>query len=68
MFMAGWVHRDVSSGNVYWLQDRTMPNARGRGLLADLEYAKKFQISAQGSSDPKTVRVVFIMDADLYTE
>ena len=30
---AGWVHRDISNGNMYEYE--------GRGLLADFEYAKK---------------------------
>ncbi|KAI5115744.1 hypothetical protein M0805_002822 [Coniferiporia weirii] len=36
---AGWVHRDISCGNVYYY--------KGRGLLGDLEYAKR------ASSDAK---------------
>ncbi|KAJ3726036.1 hypothetical protein C8R42DRAFT_659773 [Lentinula raphanica] len=32
---AGWVHRDVSGGNLYYYKDRDA------GLLGDLEYAKR---------------------------
>ncbi|KAA1475769.1 hypothetical protein DENSPDRAFT_842618 [Dentipellis sp. KUC8613] len=49
MFLVGWVHRDISSGNLLWFE------AGGRGILSDLEYAKKFNPESQGSSDPKTV-------------
>ncbi|KAJ3718721.1 hypothetical protein C8R42DRAFT_125725 [Lentinula raphanica] len=31
--LAGWVHRDISGGNVYWFADTNM------GLLGDFEYA-----------------------------
>lgn len=29
----GWVHRDISSGNVYYYE--------GRGIVGDFEYAKE---------------------------
>ncbi|KAJ3744604.1 hypothetical protein DFH05DRAFT_1524227 [Lentinula detonsa] len=32
---AGWVHRDISGGNLYYYKDR--------GLIGDLEYAKKVE-------------------------
>ncbi|KAF9241208.1 hypothetical protein BU15DRAFT_45238 [Melanogaster broomeanus] len=37
MHMGGWVHRDVSAGNVLRYDDR--------GLIMDLEYAKKMETS-----------------------
>ncbi|KAJ3762230.1 hypothetical protein EV360DRAFT_67243 [Lentinula raphanica] len=33
MYLAGWVHRDISGGNVYWFERGQM------GLLGDFEYA-----------------------------
>ncbi|TRM63105.1 hypothetical protein BD626DRAFT_495507 [Schizophyllum amplum] len=52
LFLAGWVHRDISTGNLLWWN--------GCGLLADLEYAKKFEPSTGGSADPKTVWYRFL--------
>ena len=49
MFLAGWVHRDISTGNIIVVEN----GGPLRGLLSDLEYAKA--ASSQGSSsDPKT--------------
>ncbi|KAJ3899953.1 hypothetical protein F5879DRAFT_460447 [Lentinula edodes] len=36
---SGWVHRDISCGNVYYYTGPT--EAEPRGLLGDLEYARK---------------------------
>ncbi|KAI5114979.1 hypothetical protein M0805_009937, partial [Coniferiporia weirii] len=36
----GWVHRDISAGNIYWYESK-------RGLLGDLEYAKKTGVDAE---------------------
>ena len=44
---SGWVHRDVSVGNVYPFD--------GRGILADLEYAKSTNDTSK--HDVRTVRV-----------
>ncbi|KAF8875853.1 hypothetical protein BD779DRAFT_203594 [Infundibulicybe gibba] len=49
LYCAGWVHRDVSSGNI--LAYKVAGTMRGK--LADLEYAKKFPLNS-GSDDPKT--------------
>jgi len=54
MFLAGWVHRDISSGNLYWFEGNNGPEVRG--ILADLEYARRFRPS-DGNPDPKTVRM-----------
>ncbi|KAG2008896.1 other/FunK1 protein kinase [Coprinopsis cinerea AmutBmut pab1-1] len=40
MFCAGWVHRDVSIGNI--LAFRPSPEAPWQGKLTDLEFARKF--------------------------
>ncbi|KAF5363266.1 hypothetical protein D9756_001092 [Leucocoprinus leucothites] len=50
MFLAGWVHRDVSTGNIIVMNT----GGRVRGLLSDLEYAREFDRINKGASDPKT--------------
>ncbi|KAJ3517940.1 hypothetical protein NLJ89_g193 [Agrocybe chaxingu] len=46
MFLAGWVHRDVSAGNI--LLDA--PDGQvSRGIIADLEYSKKFNDAQTGT-------------------
>ncbi|KAA1477653.1 hypothetical protein DENSPDRAFT_617523 [Dentipellis sp. KUC8613] len=50
LFLIGWVHRDISSGNLLWYST----TEGGRGILSDLEYAKKFNPDGRGNSDPKT--------------
>jgi len=53
MFCAGWVHRDISSGNIMAHQDSGAWNAK----LGDLEYAKKYppvNPKDKASVDPKT--------------
>ncbi|KAJ3779845.1 hypothetical protein GGU10DRAFT_391420 [Lentinula aff. detonsa] len=37
---AGWVHRDISGGNLYYHKERNI------GLIGDLEYAKKVEIQS----------------------
>ncbi|KAF4623612.1 hypothetical protein D9613_001475 [Agrocybe pediades] len=55
LLCAGWVHRDISSGNIlaYRQQDGSW-----RAKVSDLEYAKKFppdpQATKAPSADPKT--------------
>lgn len=53
MFVANWVHRDVSTGNILFLGK----DVKAQGKLSDLEYAKEFQLASPSSTDPKTVRV-----------
>ncbi|KIO21041.1 hypothetical protein M407DRAFT_29307 [Tulasnella calospora MUT 4182] len=63
MFLAGWVHRDISSGNIYAYrsQENGTYGTQVRGILADLEYAKHFDPDgAKGSSDPKTGTAFFM--------
>jgi len=57
MWLAGWVHRDISAGNILWLKG-------GRGILSDLEYAKKRSIG-HASSDPKTVSYNICLELSL---
>ncbi|KAF8870816.1 hypothetical protein BD779DRAFT_509185 [Infundibulicybe gibba] len=49
LYCAGWVHRDISSGNILAYE----VEGTVRGKLADLEYAKKFA-STPRCSDPRT--------------
>jgi len=51
MWLAGWVHRDISAGNILWFKE---DGNDGRGILSDLEYARKMGVGS-ASSDPKTV-------------
>ncbi|TEB30525.1 hypothetical protein FA13DRAFT_1774689 [Coprinellus micaceus] len=56
LFCAGWVHRDISCGNVLiWTDTR----GKKHGKLGDLEYAKPFP-SEGGSPDPKTGTAYFM--------
>ena len=48
---AGWVHRDLSPANLYLYKD-PKTNTR-RGIIGDLEYAKK--TGTEASSDVRTV-------------
>ncbi|KAH9848215.1 hypothetical protein C2E23DRAFT_862772 [Lenzites betulinus] len=58
LFLIGWIHRDISSGNVLFYN--------GRGILGDLEYAKKFDLSVGGRADPPT-GTPFFMAVELQT-
>ncbi|KAG2008947.1 hypothetical protein CC2G_014325 [Coprinopsis cinerea AmutBmut pab1-1] len=51
MFCAGWVHRDISAGNIL-----AFPTSEGtwQAKLSDLEYAKKLPHDCRTSSEPKT--------------
>ncbi|TFK45769.1 hypothetical protein OE88DRAFT_1096107 [Heliocybe sulcata] len=54
MYCIGWIHRDVSAGNLLWY------GAGERGILSDLEYAKEFIPHGSGHPDPKTGTVSFM--------
>jgi serine/threonine protein kinase len=47
----GWVHRDISAGNVFLLQDELLFK------LGDLEFAKK--MGKDGEHDVRTVSIPF---------
>lgn len=49
---AGWVHRDISSGNVMVTSDNVVK-------LADVEYAKRIENSGVKCHDIRTVRIIF---------
>ena len=48
----GWVHRDISAGNVFIYKQGT---TSARVILADLEYAKKMGSDGAALSDVRTV-------------
>ncbi|KAJ2930978.1 hypothetical protein H1R20_g6114, partial [Candolleomyces eurysporus] len=50
MFCAGWIHRDITAGNVMAVQDA---NGGGKIRLADLEHAKAFKDGSPPTTDPK---------------
>ncbi|KAH9487284.1 hypothetical protein JR316_0001354 [Psilocybe cubensis] len=52
LYCAGWVHRDISSGNILAHEVGSVLRAK----LSDFEYAKKFPLPKdhEGSVDPKT--------------
>lgn len=52
MYLAGWTHGDVNTGNIIVVE--RSGGSQG-GKLNDLEYAREFDDGTQ-SSDSKTVR------------
>ncbi|KAG9218193.1 hypothetical protein CCMSSC00406_0005874 [Pleurotus cornucopiae] len=53
MYCAGWVHRDISSGNI--LAHRRSSSSPWQAKLSDLEYARQFSDSDRNvGGDPKT--------------
>ncbi|CAA7260736.1 unnamed protein product [Cyclocybe aegerita] len=50
LYCAGWVHRDISSGNLLWFDSG---DGNLQLVLGDLEYAKRFRAGI-GSPGPKT--------------
>ncbi|KAF5348485.1 hypothetical protein D9756_009669 [Leucocoprinus leucothites] len=50
LFLAGWVHRDVSTGNIIVVKT----GDSFRGLLSDFEYAKEANRADEPKHDPKT--------------
>jgi len=59
MYLAGWTHRDVSTGNIIVIERE---GGSQRGKLSDLEYAKEFDSSTR-SADPKTVMLALFFHA-----
>ena len=53
MHEAGWVHRDISVGNLYLYKDPVTEETRG--LIGDFEYAK--EVGWGGKHDIRTVCV-----------
>ncbi|EAU89781.2 other/FunK1 protein kinase [Coprinopsis cinerea okayama7 len=60
MFCAGWVHRDISTGNI--LAHRSSPGTPWQVKLSDLEYAKRFpgNPTATASTEVKTGTMYFM--------
>ena len=54
MHELGWVHRDVSTGNILLYREE----GEVRVILADLEYAKKMGLSGPERSDVRTVSCI----------
>ncbi|KAJ3562028.1 hypothetical protein NP233_g9831 [Leucocoprinus birnbaumii] len=57
LFLAGWVHRDVSAGNIIVTKDA---NGRVSGRLSDIEYAKESDRVGEGVLDHKTGTAFFM--------
>ncbi|KAF5363864.1 hypothetical protein D9756_001087 [Leucocoprinus leucothites] len=55
LFLAGWVHRDVSAGNIIIVG----VDGRARGLLSDLEHAKEFNRERGAATNPKMACIYF---------
>ncbi|KAH9476740.1 hypothetical protein JR316_0010655 [Psilocybe cubensis] len=56
LFCAGWVHRDISSGNILAFKKNLESKGPWLAKLSDLEYAKKFplQNGSKRAGNPKT--------------
>ncbi|KAL4259859.1 hypothetical protein AB1N83_008984 [Pleurotus pulmonarius] len=54
MYCAGWVHRDISSGNI--LAHRSSSSGGWQAKLSDLEYSRRFSFNSdhEVAGDPKT--------------
>ncbi|KAF5334194.1 hypothetical protein D9611_014506 [Ephemerocybe angulata] len=64
MFCAGWIHRDISTGNLLAVEE----NGEGWVLkLADLEYAIPFPPSAREARDNGNIGTSFFMATELQT-
>jgi hypothetical protein len=64
LFLARWMHRDVSAGNIILVR-----SGRGvRGKLSDLEYAQDFNEENRAvGTDPKTVRLSVVTEYPVLT-
>ncbi|KAH9476728.1 hypothetical protein JR316_0010643 [Psilocybe cubensis] len=56
LFCAGWVHRDISSGNILAFKKNLESKGEWFAKLSDLEYAKKFPLpnASAHAANPKT--------------
>ncbi|KDQ22365.1 hypothetical protein PLEOSDRAFT_1051064, partial [Pleurotus ostreatus PC15] len=67
MYCAGWVHRDISSGNI--LAHRRSSSSPWQVKLSDLEYARQFSDSDRNvGDDPKIVSLFFVARDALLTD
>ncbi|XP_006457559.1 hypothetical protein AGABI2DRAFT_123416 [Agaricus bisporus var. bisporus H97] len=62
MYLSGWMHRDVSAGNIIAVK---RPGGKSGGKLSDLEYAKHYR-DENASSDPK-IGTAFFMPLEIHT-
>ncbi|KAF9533046.1 hypothetical protein CPB83DRAFT_525402 [Crepidotus variabilis] len=58
LFLAGWVHRDISASNVMMYQ--------GQGVLGDLEVAKRFRVRHQHSDEDFLKGTPYFMATEIY--
>lgn len=56
LHMLGWVHRDISSGNILLIKNQVK--------IADFEYAKKLDLPGKVCHDIRTVRCHFLQSLD----
>lgn len=63
LFLTGWLHRDVSTGNIILVED---DNGHVRAHLSDFEYAREYDRSQPGESDPKT-GTPFFMPVEIHS-
>ncbi|KAH9474514.1 hypothetical protein JR316_0012975 [Psilocybe cubensis] len=57
MYCAGWVHRDISDGNILACKkqgSQSQSSTIWQAKLMDLEYARPFQRPDEAAADPKT--------------
>ena len=54
IYKAGWVHRDLSLGNLYLYIDPV--SGEKRGLIGDFEFAKK--VATEVRFDPRIVNLL----------
>ncbi|EAU89793.1 other/FunK1 protein kinase [Coprinopsis cinerea okayama7 len=65
MFCAGWVHRDISTGNI--LSTRSGSGQRWQVKLSDLEYSKKFPDTSH-PEDEHMMGTPFFMPCEIQME
>ncbi|KAJ3575440.1 hypothetical protein NP233_g1092 [Leucocoprinus birnbaumii] len=51
LYLAGWVHRDISAGNIILIKGK---DGQIHGQLSDLEYAREYHRRDAPATDPKT--------------
>ncbi|KAG8999423.1 hypothetical protein FRB90_012078 [Tulasnella sp. 427] len=64
MFVSGWVHRDISSGNLYARRVGT----KVEGILADLEFAKRFEPERPVSKSDSKIGTAYFMAIEIHKQ
>ncbi|KAH9474518.1 hypothetical protein JR316_0012979 [Psilocybe cubensis] len=70
MYCAGWVHRDISDGNILACKKEgsdSQPSKIWQAKLTDLEYARPFQRPDEAAADPKT-GTPFFMPIEIFKQ